>query len=184
MFHLWHRHLGHANAHTVKRVLHVLKPQLSINNTHFLCDACAMSKHHALPFTPSTIVYTTPLQLIVSDLWGPTYKMSKNGSRYYITFMDVFSRYSWIYFLQSKSEAFPTFVHFKTTVENLLGTAILQLQTDEGGAFYSFIPFINEHGIIHHITCHHTSQQNGIFERNHRHIVDTGLTLLSQSFIP
>ncbi|MDV3146748.1 MAG: transposase family protein, partial [Sweet potato little leaf phytoplasma] len=146
--------------------------------------ACAMAKSHSLPYSPSTTTYTAPLQLIVSDLWGPTYIPSANGYRYYISFVDVFSRYTWIYFLKSKSDAFAAFVKFKTHIEKLLNLPILQFQSDNGGEFLAFKPYLDSHGISHRFSCPHTSQQNGIAECKHRHIVDTGLALLSHSSMP
>lgn len=115
---VWHRRLGHPNVNIVKRICRIIQPHLSINNTVPFCDACAVGKTHALPFPSSTTQYTAPLQLIVSELWGPAYKMSKNGFRYYTSFMDVYSRYTWIYFLQTKSEALSKFIQFKTLIEN------------------------------------------------------------------
>jgi len=47
------------------------------------------------------------------------------------------------------------------------------------------LPYLNNffinNGIFHRLTCPHTSQQNGLAERKHRHIMEMGLTLLAQS---
>ena len=53
-------------------------------------------------------------------------------------------------------------------------------QSDRGGEFTSIVfrPHLDQHGIHHQLTCPHTPQQNGVVERKHRHIVETGLTLL------
>jgi hypothetical protein len=47
-----------------------------------------------------------------------------------------------------------------------------------------FKNFLSNYGIFHRLTCPHTSQQNGIVERKHRHILEMGLTLLAQSGLP
>lgn len=70
-----------------------------------------------------------------------------------MSFVDVFSRYTWIYFLQSKYEAFSTFQKFKIHVEKLLGQSILCIQIDKGGEFKPFIPFLTQHGNEHRMTC-------------------------------
>jgi hypothetical protein len=77
-------------------------------------------------------------------------------------------------------------VKFKCLLENLLSTKIKRLQTDGGGEFTSlaFEKYLSDNGIFHQKSCPHTSQQNGIAERKHRHIVETGLTLLAQSHLP
>ncbi|MBN8086387.1 transposase family protein, partial [Vibrio vulnificus] len=60
------------------------------------------------------------------------------------------------------------------------------LQTDGGGEFTSltFENHLSNCGIHHQLSCPHTPQQNGVAERKHRHIVETGLTLLFQANIP
>lgn len=129
---IWHRRLGHPQFSTVKSILQLSKYRVNINKMHF-CEACALRKHHALLFTLSLNVYTCPLQLVVCDLWRLAYVTSRNGFRYYISFMDVYSRYTWIYFLNSKSEAFTAFQKFKILVVKLLRIPTLHLQTDWGG---------------------------------------------------
>jgi hypothetical protein len=78
------------------------------------------------------------------------------------------------------------FIKFKSLIENLLSCKIKQLQTDGGGEYTShpFKQFFTTHGIHHRITCPHTSQQNGIAERKHRYVIETGLALLAQSHLP
>lgn len=88
------------------------------------------------------------------------------------------------FFLNSKSDTLPAFIKLKTLVEKLLGVPILRLQSDNGGEFLSFKSFLESNGLSHRFTYPHTSQQNGIVERKHQHIVDTGLALLSQSNMP
>lgn len=74
-----------------------------------------------------------------------------------MSFVDVFSRYTWIYFLNSKSEAYNTFISFKTMVEELLGTSIRMLQIDGGGEFRSLTPYLKAQGIVHRVYCPYTS---------------------------
>jgi hypothetical protein len=106
-----------------------------------------------------------------------------SGCRFYVIFVDDFSRFTWLYPLSNKSEVFNHIVKFKLLVEKQFSTSIKQFQTDNGGEYTSaqFKHFLDQHGIFHRLTCPHTSQQNGIAERKHRHIVEMGLTLLAQS---
>ena len=46
------------------------------------------------------------------------------------------------------------------------------------------MPIFCHTGILHRVSCPHTSQQNGIVERKHRHLVETGLALLAHSSLP
>lgn len=77
------------------------------------------------------------------------------------------------------------FIEFKNLVENLFFYSIKQLQTDNGGEYVStaFKHFTDTHGILHRFTCPYTFEQNGVSERKHRHITETGLTLLDQSHL-
>ena len=105
---LWHLRLGHPNSHTLKLALQ--NCNISIQNKEkdvsTFCTACCMGKAHRLHSPSSETVYTHPLQLVFSDLWGPSPNVSSLGYHYYITFVDAFSRFTWIYLLKSKSDAF------------------------------------------------------------------------------
>jgi len=69
-------------------------------------------------------------------------------------------------------------------VELQLNQKIKEVQTNWGGEFRPFTPFLKSLGIHHRIICPHTHHQNGLVKRKHRHIVDIGLTLLSQASLP
>ncbi|KAD7116530.1 hypothetical protein E3N88_03798 [Mikania micrantha] len=69
-------------------------------------------------------------------------------------------------------------------VERQFNTKLKQVQTDWGGEFRSLSSFFQSLGILHRLSCPHTSEQNGVVERRHRHVVETGLTLLAQSHVP
>lgn len=70
--------------------------------------------------------------------------------------------------------------------EKFLTSKIKQIQTDGGGEYtsHNFKNFLTQNGILHRITCPYTSQQNGIAERKHRHVIETSLALLAQSHLP
>lgn len=55
------------------------------------------------------------------------------------------------------------------------------IQTDGGTEYKTLKNYIHDKGIVHRVTCPYTSEQNGLVERKHRHIVKTGLTLLAQA---
>ena len=46
-----------------------------------------------------------PIKLIHADLWGPALMASKHGYKYYISLVNDFTRYSWIFPLTLKSKA-------------------------------------------------------------------------------
>ena len=100
--------------------------------------------------------------------------------------MDAFSRYSCIYLLQNKSQAFAVFQQYKANIELQISAKINALQTDNGREYLStsFVQFLQDHGIDHRLTCPYNHQQNGRMERKHRHITKIGLTLLANASLP
>ena len=139
-----------------------------------------------LPFHSSNTSVAFPLQIVYSDVWGPAPITSVNGFRYYMSFIDSYSRFTWFFPLKHKSQVLSSFIHFKNTMENLLGTSIKIFRTDCVGEYSKndFQSFCSSHGILHQFTCPHTSQQNSASERKHRHIVDMALSLISHCSLP
>ncbi|MDV3183805.1 MAG: DDE-type integrase/transposase/recombinase, partial [Sweet potato little leaf phytoplasma] len=180
----WHSRLGHASARVVKNVLKSCNVSVSLNENFDFCDACQKGKSHRLPFNLSHSHTWHPLELVHCDLWGPAPIASTFGYKFYISFVDDFTRMTHIFPLKTKSEAFKTFCQYKSLVENRFEKKIKILQTDWGGEFRSFSSFLNEHGIEFRHSCPHTSQQNGVVEHKHRHIVEMGLTLLAHASMP
>ena len=133
---LWHDKLGHPSFKIVQTVMSLCK--LSKFNKILpdsVCKACCIGKIHMLPFPTSIYEYQEPLQLVYSDLWGPSPVQSSNGYKYYVCFVDAFSRYNWIYLLRNKSNSFQTFQNFKAQAKLQLMFKIKCLQSDWGVNF-------------------------------------------------
>lgn len=180
---LWHLRLGHPSERVLDQVLRSCNIKIKANKRYF-CEPCQYGKNRALPFKLSDSRATCPLQLIHTDLWGPSPVQSSSGYRYYIQFLDDFSRYSWIYPLKNTNEAFPIFLQYKRFVEKQFEKSIKVVQSDWGGEYRSFSQFFQNEGVIFRQSCPHTSVQNGRVERRHRQIVEVGLTLLAQASMP
>ena len=115
------------------------------------------------------------MQLIHSDICGPLEVPSLSRTVYFLTFIDDFSRKSWVYFLKNKSEVFSIFQIFKSLVENESGKKIKTLRSDNGGGEFvknEFEAFLSKHGIQHQKTIPYTPQQNGVAERKNRTLVE------------
>lgn len=124
-----------------------------------------------------------PLELVFSDVWGPA-PSSVGNKNYYVSFIDDFSKFTWVYLLKHKSEVFSKFREFQTLVEHSFNTKIKAMQTDWGGEYQRINSFFSHIGIAHLVSCPHTHQQNGSAERKHRHIIEIGLALLSHASMP
>ena len=101
-----------------------------------------------------------------------------------MSFVDDFSHFVWIYFIHYKSDVHSIFLQFQYHVERMLGKKNISILSDWGGEFHKLHRFFTEKGISHRISCPHTHYQNGLVEHKHRHIVETGITLLAQSRLP
>lgn len=83
-------------------------PNIKLNKEIEFFNACQLGKSYKLLFTASSNKASKPLDLIHFDIWGPAPLLSKHGFKYYIIFLDDFSRYTWIFPLKAKSEALLT----------------------------------------------------------------------------
>lgn len=135
------------------------------------CEACVYGKHHvsAYPKGGGTRAIEV-LQLVHADLCGPVSIDSYGGGKYFLTFIDDFSRYSHVYILKQKSDAFECFQDFKAKVECQTGHKLQCLRTDNGGEFVSnsFNDYCRSLGISRQFTVPYSSAQNGVAERRNR----------------
>ena len=129
-----------------------------------VCEACKAGKMHADPFPSSSTRATRPLQLVHSDVHGPVKVSTHQGYRYWVSFIDDFSRFKAVYLLKRKSETFAAFKQFKAWAENVTGLRMGSLRDDKGGEYMSreFEAFCIDHGIQRQHTVQNRPQQNGL----------------------
>lgn len=164
--------------------MHSCKLSVLKNEDLSFCEACQFGKSHALPYTLSTSRAVKPFALVHTNLWGPTPMSSTDGFKYYVIFLDDFSRFVWIYPLRQKSDTLAAFTHFQTMVQTQFATTIQALQSDNGTEYSRIHQLCSQQGILSRFSCPYTSAQNGRAERKHRHVVENGLTLLAQAAMP
>jgi len=177
---LWHRRLGHPTSHIFQFL--VLKNKIICNNKRLncQCQSCPLEKSSRLSLRPTSHKTSAPLELIFSDVWGPAPLFSMDSYRYFVIFVDAHTKYIWYYPLVAKSDVYSVFHQFQTLVERQFSLKIKSVQTDWAGEYRKLSTFFQIIGIHHRLICPHTHEQNGTIERCHRHIVETGLTLLGQ----
>ena len=182
---LLHKRLGHPAFHTLKTILKSCTIGI-FNKTKVLnfCSACQFGKSHLLHFDSVATKTTEPLQLLYADLWGPSHVTSTQDYSYYLSILDDFSRFTWIFPLAAKSDALQVFQTFKSFIEKFLNRNIKTVQTNWGCEFRSFSTYIAQSGIQFRHPCPYIHHQNDRIERKHRHVVDIGLTLLAQANLP
>ena len=122
---LWHKRIGHINlqwfcAMQTKGVVIEL-PTFESKRVDRVCKACQLVKQHRLPFMKESKGF---LDIIHSDVWGPAQLPTIDKRRYYVTFIDDYSRYAWIYPMKKKSEVLSHFQKLKCQVEKETGRHI------------------------------------------------------------
>lgn len=84
-----------------------------LNSIKHACIACSCNKMHKLPFYVSSLQSKKPFDLIYSDVQGPFKIISKEVYKYYIFFVDHFTRYIWLIPIFQKSDAYDIILKFK-----------------------------------------------------------------------
>ena len=91
-----------------------------------------------------------PLDLIHTDVCGPMSMQARGGFIYFITFIDDYSRYGYLYLMRYNFETFEKFKEFKSEVEKQLRRSIKSLRLDRGGEYLSqeFLDYLRDNGIL------------------------------------
>jgi transposase InsO family protein len=189
---LMHRHLGHLNMRAVKllfkkdMVRGVTLSEKHLKSTPSLCECCIRGKMQRTPLPKSASRSAEILGLVHSDLWGPSAVMSLGGRYYFISFTDDSARYSWLYQLRKKSEAFGAFKAWHKEVERQTGRKLRVFRSDNGGEYITleWELYMKEHGIVHQKTTPRTPEQNGVSERLNLTLMDRVRTILIESQLP
>jgi histone deacetylase 1/2 len=166
-FHTWHLRLGHAHSKAVQAVLKLCNVSVPNTYSNTACTFCCVGKSHKLHAPSSLTVYTQPFEVVHCDLWGPAPFVSSTGYNYYISFVDTFTKFTWIYFLKAKSDALQAVKQFLALIQTQFNLPVKSIQSDWGGEFRPFTSLLNSLGTLHRLTCPYTSHQNGTVERKH-----------------
>jgi hypothetical protein len=160
---LWHQRYGHLSfdylSQLSKKSMVIGLPELEVQ--HQVCESCVLGNHHREVFpSAATFRAKSPLELVHTDLCGPMQTDSIGGSFYVLTFIDDYSRMTWVYFIRSKSETFSKFKEFKAMTEKQSGHYVKVLRSDGGGEYdsKSFTQYCKEQGIRRQFTCRYTPQ--------------------------
>ncbi|KAK6781838.1 hypothetical protein RDI58_019634 [Solanum bulbocastanum] len=162
-YELWHSRLGHVAFDTVLllRKLGCLSVT-SILPKPVIFSSCQLSKGYRLTFDLNTTRSLHPLDLIHCDLWGPTPITSTANYRYYVAFVDDYSRFTWFYPLQTKSGFASVLSVFMKFVQTQFSQKIKVFQSDGGTEFVNHTVYrlFEDNGTLHRLSCPYTPQQN------------------------
>lgn len=149
---------------------HPLYPQFQ-KVSSLECESCQFAKHHRLSSLPRINKRVShSFELVHSDVWGPCSVLS-NGFRYFVTFVDDFSRMTWLYFMKSRSELLSHFQSFCAEIKTQFNVSVKILRIDNAKEYFSapFQTYMTKNGMLHQSSCADTPSQNGVAERKNRH---------------
>jgi transposase InsO family protein len=178
--------VGHLGVEGVKRLTTAVDGILCQDGDIPFCEVCAKAKIQRLPFPKSTETRTeAPLERIHTDICGPIY-CGYSKFRYFITFIDDYSRFSFVYCMRKRSEALHYFKLFKNLVENQHNTKIKILRSDNAPEYKEgeFKQQLIRDGIKHEITAPYSPQQNGVAERYNRTLTEMARSMLIDAKLP
>lgn len=184
---LWHNRFGHLNYKSLcemssKEMVVGLNLRRTLQPAQ--CRTCMLSKIHVNPFPQESKTRTTDLlEVVHSDVCGPFNVKSPGGSKYFVTFIDDFSRRIFVYIIKAKSDVLDTFKMFQKHVEKQTGRKIKTLRSDNGREYVNkeFDEALRNEGIGRQLTVPYTPQQNGIAERANRTLVEMARSMMVHS---
>src|SRR6266498_4637233 len=102
--------------------------------------------------------------------------VSISGVKYFVTFIDCYSRMTWLYLMKHKSEVLKCFKDFCAYIKNQFNAHVQTLRTDNGTEYVNneFRSYLSVEGILHQTSCPGTPPQNGVAERKNRHLFRSG----------
>ncbi|CAN0856784.1 Retrovirus-related Pol polyprotein from transposon TNT 1-94 [Linum grandiflorum] len=186
---LWHRRFGHYNMESLNYLQkkNLIKDLPTLQKFQEVCEPCQLGKQHRDSFpSQSSWRAKKKLELIHTDVCGPMQDPSLNNNKYFILFIDDFTRMTWVYFMRHKSEVSSIFKRFKTMVENQSEEKIKVLRSDRGTEYTSnkFEKFCADAGIEQQTTVRYTPQQNGVSERKNRTVMEMARCMLAEKNLP
>ncbi|GFZ14618.1 hypothetical protein Acr_24g0008080 [Actinidia rufa] len=121
-----------------------------------------------------------------SHVWGPSPVTALSQHRYYVTFIDDYTRCTWVYLMRNKSEVFSHFTHFLQMIKTQYNTVVRNIRSDNGREYITneFRAELNKCGILQQLTCPYTPEQNGVAERKNRYIMSVVRCLLRSMGVP
>ena len=109
---MWHRCLGHPNSDVLCTLFNsglFGKNTYSSFDLSFDCTTCKLGKNKVLPFPSHGSRASRCFDIIHSDVWGIAPIVSHTHYKYFVTFINDFSCFTWVYIIRPKAEVLLVF---------------------------------------------------------------------------
>jgi transposase InsO family protein len=175
------------NLHKLLKGEHIF----GLTNVHFekdrICSACQAGKQVGAHHPHKNIMMTDrPLELLHMDLFSPITYINIGGSKYCLVIVDDYSCFTWVFFLQEKSQTLETLKRFLRRAQNEFVLRIKKIRSDNGTEIKNsqIEGFLEEEGIKHEFSSPYTPQQNGVVERKNKTLLDMARIMLDEYKTP
>ena len=189
---LWQKRLGHISKDRVERLIktNILPALRNDLETCVYCCRGQMTK-----IRKKTAVRSSDLlEVIHTDISGP-YTATLCRNFYFITFINDYSRYGYLYLIKEKAESLDKFKIFRTELEKQLGKVIKVVRSDRDGEYYGkhgdagqlkgpFAKYLEDFGILAQFTMPGSLEQNGVAERRNRTLMEMVRRMISRTNLP
>lgn len=181
-FNIWHARICHVNKLIISNASNLgLIPILNVNDSN-KCEYCSQAKITKTSHN-SIIKESDPLDLIHSDICELDGTLTRNSKCYFITSIDDYSDYTYVYLMKNKNEALDIFKMYVTEIKNQLSKKIKRVCSDKGTKFDSglFNYFYSKHEIVHETTASYSPEMNGKAERKNRTLTELVVAIMMNS---
>ncbi|KAL6320112.1 hypothetical protein AAG906_004621 [Vitis piasezkii] len=162
---LWHRRFGHLNFNSLKMLCQRKMVQglpNTIEEKNEVCDGCALGNR---------LESKEGIGVSSHDICGPMSTPSQGNNKYFVLFIDDFTRMTWVFFMKQKSEQ--------------SGCYIKTLRSERNGIYLSqFGNFCEDEGVERQLTVAYTPQQNGVVERKNQTVMEMAKAMLYEKGLP
>ena len=95
------------------------------------CESCQLGKHTRVSF-PQRLNNRakSPFELVHTDVWGPCWTASTLGFQYFVTFIDDYSRCTWLFLMKNRAELYSIFQKFYAEILTQFNISICVLRSD------------------------------------------------------
>ena len=207
---LWHQRLGHLHEKGLQKCIdkgYLNGSTVTKINSLSFCEGCVAGKFHRKPFAAvGEIRSQRKLELVHSDVCGPMQTASIGTAKYFVTFIDDYTRCCTVFFLKHKSEVFDKFKEFEALTSGGEDEKILvlktgksfmkykseericaeRIRTDNGGEYTSseFEKYLKDKGIRHELTVPDAPEQNGVSEHMNRTLIESTRSMIAHAGLP
>lgn len=187
---LWHRRFGHLGERNLNSLLsgELVNGMKAMQGEKQLaiCESCVAAKQTRNPFALRQERRSSRvLELVHSDVCGPVTPVSWSGEKYFVTFIDDWSRFTVVYLIKTKDEVASCFQDYEAQATAKFGCKISRLRSDNGGEYIgkAMRSFCRQKGIKMDFTVPYSPEQNGVAERMNRTLVEKARSMLFDSGI-